>query len=207
MGCEPNFLAENWLEYSCQDSWHTHRLGCGLSDKGICICFLCISHNKHSKVIAAVINWSLYPAEIALYLRLESESRDPPSNSLAFANTQSLAYRNMRIVESIVGPHHNLGKTQGKLTDEQVGQALLLALALATTILRSWVRLRLERRGMTLPDYLVWCGWLCTVGWVACSITALNIQRTHPLTGSDLLSDSVEYLKVCSTDITSPEYS
>jgi hypothetical protein len=185
---------------------HPHRLEFGLSDKGTCIYSLCISHNEHGKVVAAVINWSLYPAEIGIYLRLENVSGDPPSTFLASANTHSLAYRNMRILESIVGPLYKPNKTQGKLTCEQVGQALLLALALATTILRSWVRLKLEQRGMTLPDYLVWCGWLCTVGWVACSVTALNIQRTHPLTGSDLLSDSVKYLKVCTTDITSHEH-
>jgi hypothetical protein len=54
----------------------------------------------------------------------------------------------------------------------------------------------IERRTLTLPDYLVWCGWLCTVGWVACSVTALYIQRAHPLQGPDLMSDSVQYLTV-----------
>jgi hypothetical protein len=78
-----------------------------------------------------------------------------------------------------------------------VGQVILLVLALATMVLRYWTRLRIERRSLTLPDYLVCCGWLCTIGWVACSVTALYIERDHPLQGPDLLSDSVEYLIVC----------
>jgi hypothetical protein len=99
---------------------HPHRLEFGLSDKGTCIYSLCISHNEHGKVVAAVINWSLYPAEIAFYLRLENVSGDPPSTFLASANTHSLAYRNMRILESIVGPLYKPNKTQGK-TDMRTG--------------------------------------------------------------------------------------
>jgi hypothetical protein len=83
------------------------------------------------------------------------------------------------------------------LTRRQAGQVALLVIALAVTILRCWVRLRIERRPLLLPDYLVWCGWLCTVGWVTCSATALYIQIDHPLQRPDLLSDSVGYLTVC----------
>lgn len=53
----------------------------------------------------------------------------------------------------------------------------------------------MERRRLTLPDYLVWGGWVCTLGWVACSIRALNLQIKHPL-AEDLTTDSEDYLKV-----------
>lgn len=78
----------------------------------------------------------------------------------------------------------------------QAVQALLLAVSLFFTILRCWVRIRLERRALTLSDYLIWGGWACSVGWVACSISTLNLQIDHPLQGELLLSDSVRYLKV-----------
>jgi hypothetical protein len=48
---------------------------------------------------------------------------------------------------------------------------------------------------LTIADYLVWGGWFCAVGWVACSIKALYIQIDHPL-AEDTTSDSVAYLKV-----------
>jgi hypothetical protein len=69
-------------------------------------------------------------------------------------------------------------------------------LALSAIVLRSWVRVRIERRALTLPDYLVWCGWACAVGWVACSAKALYLQIEHPLEGEDLVTDSVDYLEV-----------
>jgi hypothetical protein len=34
------------------------------------------------------------------------------------------------------------------------------------------------------------------VGWVACSAKALYLQIEHPLVGDDLVTDSVDYLKV-----------
>jgi MOSC domain-containing protein YiiM len=34
------------------------------------------------------------------------------------------------------------------------------------------------------------------VGWVACSAKALYLQIDHPLMGEDLVTDSVDYLKV-----------
>ena len=77
-------------------------------------------------------------------------------------------------------------------------QALLLGLALVVTLLRTWVRLRIEKRSLTASDYFVWAGWLCVLGWVICSIIALNITITHPIDYiGDIQSDSVPYLKVC----------
>jgi hypothetical protein len=73
----------------------------------------------------------------------------------------------------------------------------LLGLALAVMVLRSWVRVRIERRGLMLPDYFVWCGWVAALGWVICSIKALYLQLDHPLMGEELETDSVDYLKVC----------
>jgi hypothetical protein len=82
------------------------------------------------------------------------------------------------------------------LTRSQALQAVLLGLALVTTVLRCWVRLGLEKRRLTFPDYLVWCGWLCTLGWVICSAISLHIQIDHPLVEPDLTTDSVAYLVV-----------
>jgi len=73
---------------------------------------------------------------------------------------------------------------------------LLLALALGVTILRFWVRYSVERRQLTLADYLVWGGWFCALAWVICSSIALVILIDHPL-DEETRSDSVVYLKVC----------
>jgi len=74
-------------------------------------------------------------------------------------------------------------------------QGILLALALGVTILRCWIRLIVERRSLTLPDYLVWGGMVCAFGWFACSTKALYILIDHPL-DEETRSDSVVYLKV-----------
>jgi hypothetical protein len=76
-------------------------------------------------------------------------------------------------------------------------QAVFVGLALVVTVLRCWIRLGLERRSLTLPDYLIWAGWLCTLGWFTCSIIALRLQLDHPLVEPDLTTDSVKYLEVC----------
>ncbi|ORY12946.1 hypothetical protein BCR34DRAFT_281500 [Clohesyomyces aquaticus] len=76
-----------------------------------------------------------------------------------------------------------------------VVQSLLVALALFITLLRCWVRVRMEHRVLTIPDYLVCAGWLCIVGWVACSINALYLQLSHPLAEPDLTTDSIAYLE------------
>ena len=73
---------------------------------------------------------------------------------------------------------------------------MLVAIALAITALRCYVRMFLERRKLTIPDYLVWGGWFSTLSFCICSIIALNIQIDHPLIEPDLLTDSVAYLKV-----------
>jgi len=71
---------------------------------------------------------------------------------------------------------------------------VLLALALIVTILRFYLRSAVEHRELTLADWLVWGGWFCTLGWVACSWNALVILKTHPL-DEETKSDSVDYLK------------
>ena len=78
----------------------------------------------------------------------------------------------------------------------QAIQALLVALALGVTTLRCWVRLRFERRGLTISDWLTCIGWLFVLGWFICSTIALQILLSHPPTGSRMLVDSVAYLKV-----------
>ncbi|KAF2633928.1 hypothetical protein BU25DRAFT_427336 [Macroventuria anomochaeta] len=74
-------------------------------------------------------------------------------------------------------------------------QFVLVVLALAITVLRCYIRIFLERRTLTLPDYFVWGGWFSTLGFCIGSIIALNIQIKHPLVEPDLLTDSVAYLK------------
>ncbi|KAI4906997.1 hypothetical protein J4E90_009891 [Alternaria incomplexa] len=56
----------------------------------------------------------------------------------------------------------------------------------------------MEHRSLTLPDYLVWGGFICALGWFACSTRALYILIDHPL-DEETRSDSVEYLKLNST--------
>lgn len=63
------------------------------------------------------------------------------------------------------------------------------------TLLRCYIRVFLERRSLSLPDWLVWGGWIGTLGFAVGSIVSLNIQRTHPLTLPDLTTDSTAYLK------------
>jgi len=65
--------------------------------------------------------------------------------------------------------------------------------------MRSCVRLRIERRNFIHPDYLVWSGWLCALGWFICSVLALQLQINHPLADLDQKTDSVEYLVVRET--------
>lgn len=83
----------------------------------------------------------------------------------------------------------------------QVTQSVLLAIALAITILRCYIRIFLERRKLTVPDYLVWGGWFSTLGFTIGSAIALKIQIEHPLIEPDLLTDSVAYLKVYITTL------
>lgn len=80
----------------------------------------------------------------------------------------------------------------------QITQVILLALTLSITLLRCFVRLRIEARALTLSDYLVWVGCIFTVAFVICQGVALNAARTHPLV-DDTYIDSVVYLKVCLT--------
>lgn len=74
-------------------------------------------------------------------------------------------------------------------------QSVLLVVALAITVLRCYIRIFIEHRKLTLPDYLVWGGWFSTLGFTIGSAIALNIQIDHPLIEPDLLTDSVAYLK------------
>lgn len=75
-------------------------------------------------------------------------------------------------------------------------QFVLVAIALAITVLRCYIRIFLERRSLTLPDYLVWGAWISTLGFCVGSVVALKLQLTHPLVEPDLLTDSTAYLKV-----------
>ncbi|KAJ4994022.1 archaeal flagellin n-terminal-like domain-containing protein, partial [Stagonosporopsis vannaccii] len=63
------------------------------------------------------------------------------------------------------------------------------------TILRCFVRVYVERRTLTLPDWLVWFGWFSTLGFCIGSSVALNIQKAHPLVEPELVTNSVAYLK------------
>lgn len=76
---------------------------------------------------------------------------------------------------------------------------MLVVLALAITLLRCYIRLFLERRKLTLPDYLVCGGWVSTLGFTIGSVIALQLQLAHPLIEPDLLTDSIEYMKVRTT--------
>lgn len=71
-----------------------------------------------------------------------------------------------------------------------------MAIALAITVLRCYIRLFLERRSLTLPDYLVWGAWFSTLGFCIGSVVALKLQIAHPLQLPDLTTDSEAYLKV-----------
>jgi hypothetical protein len=71
-----------------------------------------------------------------------------------------------------------------------------VAIALVITVLRCYIRLFLERRSLTLPDYLVWGAWFSTLGFCTGSVVALKLQLAHPLVEPDLVTDSEAYLKV-----------
>ncbi|KAF3038731.1 hypothetical protein E8E11_005943 [Didymella keratinophila] len=76
-----------------------------------------------------------------------------------------------------------------------VVQFLLVAIALAITVLRCYIRIFLERRSLTLPDYLVWGAWFSTLGFCTGSVVALKLQLAHPLVEPNLVTDSEVYLK------------
>lgn len=76
---------------------------------------------------------------------------------------------------------------------------MLVGITFAVTVLRCYIRIFIERRTLTLPDWLVWGGWLSTLGFCIGSSISLNIQIEHPLVEPDLVTDSVAYLKVCMT--------
>lgn len=83
------------------------------------------------------------------------------------------------------------------MTHIQTLQGILVALALTVTALRSWVKLRLDRRGLALPEYFAWGAWVFTLGWFLCSAIALHIQIHHPLvSATDPSTNSVPYLIV-----------
>jgi hypothetical protein len=85
-----------------------------------------------------------------------------------------------------------------KLILLQVLQGVLVGIALVATVLRCWIRLRLERRKLTLPDYIVWGAFLLTLAWFVCSAIGLHLEMHHPLTEENrYMTDSVPYLVVC----------
>lgn len=74
---------------------------------------------------------------------------------------------------------------------------ILLALTLSVTLLRCFVRLRIEARALTLSDYFVWTGWVFTLAFVICQCIALHAVLDHPLVDATY-TDSVVYLKASS---------
>ena len=104
----------------------------------------------------------------------------------------------MQIVASIVSLKLVLPVVdKSQHTDlKKVVQSVLIVVALAITIIRCWIRLNIERRSLTIPDYLVIAGWFSTLGFFVGSVVALHIQLKHPLVEPDLLTNSIAYLKV-----------
>ncbi|KAF5549064.1 hypothetical protein FMEXI_4406 [Fusarium mexicanum] len=47
-----------------------------------------------------------------------------------------------------------------------------------------------------MPDILAWLGWVFSLGWFICSTLALRILIDNPAIGSELVVNSVEYLKI-----------
>ncbi|KAF4339922.1 hypothetical protein FBEOM_6146 [Fusarium beomiforme] len=74
-------------------------------------------------------------------------------------------------------------------------QAVLLVLALIVLLLRCWANYLLKRSLLNLSDLFAWLGWVFSLGWFICSTRALRILIDNPAVGSELVVDSVEYLK------------
>jgi hypothetical protein len=108
----------------------------------------------------------------------------------------------MKISTSLVGNSYCSLLRPRSPNGPQVLQTFLVVLSLAITVLRCWIRLRLEHRKLNLPDYFAWGGWFFLLGWFICSTFALHIQLDHPLLPeNDYKSDSVPYLVACYTTI------
>ncbi|KAG4282373.1 hypothetical protein FPRO06_09046 [Fusarium proliferatum] len=81
-------------------------------------------------------------------------------------------------------------------TNTSIGiQAVLLVLALVVLILRCWANFLMKQALFSLPDIFAWLGWVFSLGWFICSTLALRILIDNPAIGSELVVNSVEYLK------------
>ncbi|CVK97771.1 uncharacterized protein FPRO_11256 [Fusarium proliferatum ET1] len=82
-------------------------------------------------------------------------------------------------------------------TNTSIGiQAVLLVLALVVLILRCWANFLMKQALFSLPDIFAWLGWVFSLGWFICSTLALRILIDNPAIGSELVVNSVEYLKI-----------
>lgn len=101
----------------------------------------------------------------------------------------------MEIVVSIVS---SIGSVTSLtvLTSVKALQAVLVSIALCITLLRFWVRLCLEQRGLTISDYCTWIGWLFTLGYFICAVISLRLAIDYPVDHETGASNSQEYLKV-----------
>ncbi|RKK09437.1 hypothetical protein BFJ66_g8674 [Fusarium oxysporum f. sp. cepae] len=75
-------------------------------------------------------------------------------------------------------------------------QAVLLILALVVLVLRCWANYLMKQALFSVPDILAWLGWVFSLGWFICSTLALRILIDNPAVGSELIVNSVEYLKI-----------
>ncbi|KAI8395773.1 hypothetical protein FOFC_21303, partial [Fusarium oxysporum] len=75
-------------------------------------------------------------------------------------------------------------------------QAVLLILALVVLVLRCWANYLMKQALFSVPDILAWLGWVFSLGWFICSTLALRILIDNPAVGSELIVNSVEYLKL-----------
>lgn len=73
---------------------------------------------------------------------------------------------------------------------------MLLILALVVLVLRCWANYLMKQALFSVPDILAWLGWVFSLGWFICSTLALRILIDNPAVGSELIVNSVEYLKV-----------
>ncbi|EEU37339.1 uncharacterized protein NECHADRAFT_97074 [Fusarium vanettenii 77-13-4] len=75
-------------------------------------------------------------------------------------------------------------------------QAVLLVLALVVLLLRCWANYLMKQSLLSVPDIFAWLGWVFSLGWFVCSTLALRILIENPAVGSELVVNSVEYLKI-----------
>ncbi|KAH4101213.1 hypothetical protein HBI25_157810 [Parastagonospora nodorum] len=150
----------------------------------------------YSYRVAAILVGSLTRRNVVQACRVILGSLRYSCTSMYAAACASLALR-LLLIPNCLKLYNSFISLRLRLSNprHQVLQALLVVLALKITVLRCWIRLRLEHRKLTLPDYFVWAGWFFTLGWFICSAVTLNLQVDHPLLPeNDFKTDSVSYL-------------